>query len=43
MDIKLKKIFINENKNFIKNLKKQINYRASPVSTFAILQPSRNI
>ena len=33
--IKLKKIFINENKNFIKNLKKQINYRASPVSTFA--------
>ena len=33
--IKLKKIFINKNKNFIENLKKQINYRASPVSTFS--------
>ena len=33
--IKLKKIFVNKNKNFIENLKKQINYRASPVSTFA--------
>jgi asparagine synthase (glutamine-hydrolysing) len=33
--VKLRKIFIDKNKNFISKLKKQINYRASPVATFA--------